>query len=486
MRYKQISTTLIVDLDGTLIATDSLVESAILLLKNNPFYFFYMLLWLFNSRASLKKEIALRTALDIKSLPYSVSFLEWLKDEKRRGRRIYLATAAHETIAAKVFHHVDIFDGFFASDETRNLKGDTKLEVIKEEVGSDFVYAGNSHADLPIWRAAKAVVMVNAPSRLANQVRSELPVEIEFPPKKIGIKTWLHALRVHQWVKNTLLFVPLLTAFEFMDMYKFSSVLCAFLSYSLVASGTYLLNDIWDLRFDRLHPRKCHRPLANGSIPIINGLAMVVFLFSIALGIALFISKTFVAMLVIYFILTSAYSLVFKHHLFVDIIILSSLYTLRIITGVIVIQVTVSSWLLTFSMFLFLSLALIKRCGELVSIEKNSATAVISGRDYSPNDLVVLWPLGVGASMAAIVVFGLFINAPETQLRYASPELLWAVAIGLMYWLGRIWIKTSRGEMHDDPIVYVIKDSISYFLLLSITVITMVAYFFNLPILCGV
>ena len=472
--------TLIVDLDGTLISTDSLIESAILLIKKNPLYFFLIVFWATKGRAHLKAEIASRVVLDVDSLPYHLPFLEWLNGQKIEGRQIFLVTAAHHTIAAEVSKKIQIFDGVFASDQFHNLKGETKLKKIKDIFGGDFVYAGNSRADLPIWLAAKSAVMVNVPPRLAAEVRKEVVVEKEFAPAKIGLRTWLRALRVHQWVKNSLLFVPLLTAFEFFEIYKVGYMILAFFSYSMVASATYILNDIWDLKSDRLHSRKCLRPFASGKISILHGLGIAGLLLILAFVVAQFISISFVYILMTYLLLTSVYSLFFKEYVVIDILMLSCLYTLRIIAGAIVIDVAMSPWLLEFSMFLFLSLALIKRCAELVSIEKLVETSVVSGRDYKVADLVVLWPLGVGASLSAIVVFGLFISAPQTQMRYATPELLWAVAIGIIYWLGRMWIKTSRGEMHDDPIVYVIKDRISYLVLCSTIVVTLVAYFYTI------
>ena len=472
-------TPLIVDLDGTLISTDSIIESAILLIKKNPAYLFVMFFWLKKGKAHLKREISIRTSLDVETLPYNTHFIEWLKSEKKKGRQVYLATAAHQKIAEEIAKYLNIFDGFWASECNCNLKGVTKCTLIKEKIGDNFVYAGDSAADLPIWLESQAAVLVNVSSALAKKIRKKVVVEAEFPPKKIGIKTWARALRVHQWVKNFLLFVPLLTAFEFLDIFKICSVSFAFFAYSFVASGTYILNDLWDLKADRVHTSKRSRPFACGEIPIINGIFVVGVLFIVALVIALYISTAFTTVLITYFLLTTAYSLFFKQHVIVDIIMLSLLYTLRIIAGVTVIQVSIRSWLLAFSMFIFLSLALIKRCAELVSIEKIEQKKVISGRDYKPSDLVVLWPLGVGASLSAIVVFGLFISAPETQQKYASPELLWCSAISIMYWLGRMWIKTSRGEMHDDPIVYVIEDDVSYVLLLATIVITVLAYFYT-------
>lgn len=470
-------TPLVVDLDGTLIATDSLVESALLLIKVNPVYLFYMLFWLSKGRACLKTEIARRTSLDVKTLPYILPFVQWLKTEKARGRKIYLATAAHETIARKVVSHLNIFDGCFATNESCNLKGAAKCELIKKQIGDTFVYAGDSSADIPIWKEAEAAVLVHTPRQVTAEVRRSCPVETEFLRGKTHLKTWLKALRVHQWVKNSLLFVPLLTAFEFLDVHKVCSVLVAFLAYSLLSSGTYILNDIWDLQADRLHTRKRFRPFASGQISLTHGLLVAGILFVLAFSIGFLLSTSFAAILIIYFFSTSAYSLVFKQHALVDVILLSLLYNLRILAGVIVIEVNISSWLIAFSMFLFLSLALIKRCGELVSLENEEQKEAISGRDYSISDLRVLWPLGVGAALAAVIVLGLFISAPETQQRYCSPELLWCIAIGILYWLGRMWIKTSRGRMDDDPIVFVMKDAVSYILLLSIVIITVVARF---------
>ena len=474
-------TPLVVDLDGTLISTDSLIESAILLIKKNPVFIFHMFYWLSKGKAYLKTEISRRTLLDVETLPYIIPFVHWLKNEKEKDRQIYLVTAAHKTIAERVAKHLGIFDGYFATDVHSNLKGIAKCELIKKEIGDKFVYAGDSRADIPVWENAEAAVLVHASRQVTSKIRDSRPIEAEFPKEKTSLKIWFKALRVHQWVKNSLLFVPLLTAFEFLDIYKVCSVLLAFLAYSFLSSGTYILNDIWDLTADRLHTRKRNRPFACGKIAIPHGFLMAAILFVLSLSIGCLISTAFVAILIMYFFTTSVYSLVFKQHALVDTILLSLLYTLRIFAGVIVIEVSISSWMIAFSMFLFLSLALIKRCGELVSLENEEQKEAITGRDYGVADLRVLWPLGVGAALAAIVVLGLFISAPETQQRYASPELLWCIALGIMYWLGRLWLKTSRGKMHDDPIVFVMTDSVSYILLLSIIIVTVIAHFYTLP-----
>ena len=286
---------------------------------------------------------------------------------------------------------------------------------------------------------------------------------------------------MHQWLKNLLLFVPLLTAFSFFDIAKLTAMVVAFLAFSFATSATYMINDLWDLENDRAHPRKRLRPFASGRLPILNGLVVAACALLLAFALAFTVSEGFLLMLLLYLVLTSAYSWVLKEYVLIDVLTLSLLYTLRILAGSVAIGVATSSWLLAFSVFLFLSLALVKRCAELVSLEQNGAAAT-RGRDYRVTDLVVLWPLGVGAALSAVVVFGLFISAPETQGRYGTPHLLWLVAIGLIYWLARLWVKTSRGEMYDDPLVYAIKDRGSRMTVFAMIAVMLAAHFLTLSI----
>jgi 4-hydroxybenzoate polyprenyltransferase len=304
-------------------------------------------------------------------------------------------------------------------------------------------------------------------------------VEREFSSDRAGLSIWLRALRLHQWLKNLLLFVPLLTAFSFTDIGKLASMVLAFLAFSVAASATYMVNDLWDLENDRAHPRKRLRPFASAQLSILHGLAIAAGALFLAFGLAFTVSTGFFLMLLLYLVLTSAYSWVLKEYVLIDVLMLSLLYTLRILAGSVATGIATSSWLLAFSVFMFLSLALVKRCAELVSLEQNGAE-VTRGRDYRVTDLVVLWPLGVGAALSAVVVFGLFISAPETQARYATPHLLWLVAIGMIYWLARLWIKTSRGEMHDDPVVYAIKDRGSRVTVFAMIAVTLAAHFLTL------
>lgn len=467
---------LVVDLDGTLTLTDTLTESLVKLLRQSPLQLLCIPLWLSKGRAGFKEAISSRVTLSVERLPYCEPLLDYLRSERSRGRRIVLATAAHASIAHGVAAHLGLFDEVLATQAGRNLKGKTKLAAIDRLFGGDFVYAGDSEADVPIWRAAKAAVLVGASARVTQIVRRITPIEVEFPIGRRGPAVWLRALRVHQWLKNLLLLVPLLTAFSFDEIRNLATISVAFLSFSLAASATYVLNDLWDLEDDRAHPRKKSRPFAAATLSIVDGLIVAAVSLGVALALAIVVSKGFFLMLVSYLALTSAYSWTLKRQVLIDVIMLSLLYTLRILAGSVAIETVTSTWLLAFSVFVFLSLALVKRCAELVLLEQGGATAT-RGRDYRVSDLVVLWPLGVGSALSAVVVFGLFISAPETQIRYATPQLLWLVAIGLVYWLARLWIKTSRGEMNDDPVIYAIKDRGSRVAIAAMIITTLLAHF---------
>ncbi|TDN69871.1 UbiA family prenyltransferase [Paraburkholderia sp. BL10I2N1] len=467
---------LIVDLDGTLTLTDTLVESVIQVVKQKPLNLIRLPVWLLKGRLAFKQAIAARSDFAAEHLPYREALIDYLTAEKKRGRRIILATAAHSSIAERVAVHLGLFDQVLASGGCTNLRGQAKLEKSRECVGERFVYAGDSRVDRPVWLGAQAAILAGVPPRLAASVREQVPVEREFPNNKAGLSVWLKALRVHQWLKNLLLFVPLLTAFSFFDTDKLVTLAMAFVSMSLGASATYIANDLWDLDSDRRHPRKSQRPFASGALSISKGVLCAVALLTASLALAFSTSAAFAAMLLLYLILTTAYSLFLKTRVMVDVITLSLLYTLRIFAGSVAVNISTSHWLLAFSVFTFLSLALVKRCAELVSL-RMSADAVTVGRDYRVADLEVLWPLGIGASLAAVIVFGLFINAPETAGRYAIPALLWFVAIGLISLFARLWIKTVRGAMHDDPIVHLIEDRGSLLTILIMVATMMTAHF---------
>lgn len=448
------------------------------IIKRSPLSLLRLPLALLKGKAAFKDEIAAHTDIDPVQLPYRQDVLDYLRSEKAKGRQIILATAAHASIAKKVAEHLDLFDQVLATEPGHNLKGVAKLQSIRANVGEKFAYAGDCKADLPIWKAASSAILVGTDSNTTDEVKRSTTIEQEFPKGQASFKAWLRALRVHQWLKNLLLFVPLLTAFSFLDFDKLITMCVAFLAFSCAASGTYILNDLWDLDSDRQHPRKRNRPFASTLLPIHHGLFVSVITLGMAFLLSAFVSTGFSLMLLLYVVLTTSYSWILKTYVLIDVLMLSLLYTLRILAGSVAAAIPASSWLLAFSVFIFLSLALVKRCAELVSL-KEAGKDGTRGRDYRVTDLVVLWPMGVGAALSAVVVFGLFISAPETQARYASPQMLWLVAVGLMYWLGRLWVKTSRGEMHDDPVVYAIKDRGSRIVVILMLTMMMIAHAVN-------
>lgn len=466
---------LVVDLDGTLTPTDTLAESVVRAVRRRPANLLRLPLWLLRGRAALKARVADEADFSATHLPLHEPLLAYLREQKASGRQLVLATAAHHSVAGSVSQALGLFDQVLASDAGRNLKGAEKLAAIIERVGPRFAYAGDSACDRPIWAAAEAAIIIGSP-RGSRQLRSSGRIEQEFAVERAGPSTWLRALRVHQWLKNLLLFVPLLTSFAFLDPPSVLAAVLGFFAFSCVASATYLVNDLLDLGADRTHPRKRHRPLAAGRIPITTALAVGAGLLCTGLVLAALVNPRFVALLLAYLVLTSAYSWVLKHYVLLDVMMLATLYTLRILAGSVAIGVATSSWLLAFSVFMFFSLALVKRCSELVSLMELSRHKT-SGRDYNVTDLLVLWPLGVGAGLCSVVVFGLFISTPDTQLRYASPQLMWLVGLGLMYWLGRLWIKTARGQMHDDPLVFALRDFGSRVTVIAMVAATLAAHF---------
>ncbi len=473
---------LVVDLDGTLTHTDTLVEALVRLFKESPLRFFGAVWLLLKGRARFKAYVAEHTDLQAATLPYNNPFLEYLKRQKLAGRKLVLATASHQSVAQGVAAHLELFDEVIATNGPHNLKGEAKLQEINAVLGEPFAYAGDSTADVPIWSAAQSAVLVGVSPGLRRTVSDGTEIEEEFSRPGAGLKTWFKALRLHQWVKNLLLFVPLVTSFEFFNADKLWVTIVAFVAFSLTASATYIVNDLWDLDNDRNHPRKRFRPLAAGDIAIARAVPVAALVLLAGLLMALWVSPAFLVMVLLYLLTTCSYSWLLKSYVLIDVIILAMLFTLRILAGSVASGVVTSEWLLAFSIFLFLSLALVKRCSELVSLQQ-SGEHHATGRNYRVSDLVVFWPLGLSTAVASVVVFGLFINTPDTIARYNSPTLLWLIALGLTYWLSRLWVKTARGEMDDDPIVYAIKDRGSRVSVILMGVVMVCAYYFKVDLL---
>ncbi|GAA0723910.1 UbiA family prenyltransferase [Dokdonella soli] len=451
---------LCVDLDGTLIRTDLLLESALALLRRNPFYLVCFIVWLARGRAHLKREVATRARIDVASLPYDERVLAWLR-EAGVGRRRVLCTASDQSLADAVAAEVAGFETVLGSDGVRNLGGHGKRDALCELYGErGFDYAGNAAVDLHVWRHARRAIVVNAPAGLVRRVRSECEVERVFERCGGGWRTWLRALRPHQWLKNTLVFVPMLAAHLAFAPEAMLRALIAFVAFSLCASGAYVLNDLFDLEADRRHPGKCLRPFAAGELPPAAGLVAAPLLMLAAVAVAALLSPQFVLVLLIYGVSTLAYSLILKRVAMLDVVTLAALYTVRIIGGAVAIPVEASFWLLAFSMFLFLSLAMVKRYTELRRVAASDESKA-AGRGYKVDDLALIQSLGTSSGYLSVLVLAFYINSTKSAALYRHHLVLWLLTPVLLYWISRVWLIARRGDMHDDPVVFALTDRAS-------------------------
>lgn len=409
----------------------------------------------------LKQRLALRTDFDPKSLPYNGELLDWLKQQKSEGRKLILCTASDRSIAVSIAEYLEIFDEVIASDGSVNLAGQYKAEALSERFGhAGFDYAGNSRADLPVWQCARRAVVVNAPAGLAERAAACCEVERVFPAAAVGFKAWRHMLRAHQWLKNLLLFVPLFAAHQFTDPATWLPLLLAFFAFNLCASSVYIANDLLDLESDRQHPRKCERPFASGLLPAWIGVLLAPILLLASMIVAWHVAGSFLAWLACYFVLTCAYSWSLKRLMLVDCLTLAVLYTLRIIAGAAALGMPLSFWLLAFSVFLFLSLAFVKRYAEL-QVQVLSGKQKVHGRGYYTSDAPLIQMLGITSGYAAVVVLALYLNSDAVLMLYSTPEFVWGAVPVMLFWVSWMWMQAHRGNMHDDPLVFAVKDRAS-------------------------
>lgn len=449
---------LCIDCDGTLLRTDLLHEAALLLLKQAPLSVLLLPLWLLKGKAHLKQKIAEKVRFDWETLPYCNEILELIRVAHTQGRQVVLATASPVVWAEGIASHLGVFDKVLATGEGVNLAGAQKARRLIELFGEKkFDYAGNSSTDIPVWAVSRSAVVVSSADSLVAAARKITNVSLVVPVPVAGLLTFLRALRIHQWLKNMLVLVPLLAAHQALDSANLYRAFLAFLAFSLCASAVYLLNDLLDLEADRQHTRKRKRPFAAALIPLWQGLMMVPLLLGVVFFLCTYLPIAFSAVLFVYFTMTFAYSLRLKRQVIVDVMLLAALYTMRIIAGAVAIAVTPSFWLLAFSMFVFLSLAVVKRYSEMfIILQQKKLTA--AGRGYSVSDLPVLVSIGASAGMAAVLVLALYIKDPETARLYPGKIWLWLVPPLMLYWVSRVWMKTCRGEIDDDPVIFAIKD----------------------------
>jgi 4-hydroxybenzoate polyprenyltransferase len=468
---------LCVDLDGTLVKSDTLLDTVLVIARQKPSAILHIPGWIAQGRAAFKRHLTSTVEVDVEHLPYNQPLLEYLKAEHAQGRAIYLATAADRALAERVAEQVGIFAGVLASDGATNLAGGNKLAAFRAQFGDNFCYIGNASPDVELLAACVCPMVANPTSSLRAGMKSKGTVPAAtFLDTQSTLRSWLKAIRLHQWAKNVLIFVPLLLAHDW-NLTTFVGATVAFLSFGLCASSTYIVNDLLDIEADRRHPRKRRRPFAAGDLSAIQGVVAIVLLFLVAVALAVLLPKivrmvpggvqpnpyAFLGWLALYTATTLTYSMYLKRKLLLDVFVLSGLYTVRILAGSAATGIPMSAWLAGFSVFFFLSLAFVKRFSELEGLRERGGS-VPSGRGYMVGDLEQLRALGTGSAYAAVVVMTLYINNPETNLLYQHPTRLWLVVPVLLLWLSQIWMLASRGQMHDDPVVFAITDKRSLLL----------------------
>lgn len=450
---------LAVDLDGTLMRGDVFSEAILRFLVAAPWKIFTLIGWFMKGRAYAKMRLAEAAPFDPADLPYEAALIEWLKSEKARGRTIALATAADSKSAQAVAEHLGLFDAVFASDEQTNLKSSAKAKALAAAYPQGFVYAGNESADLKVWAAAQGAVLVNTPKALARKATRDFAVEKEFPPAPSRLRTFIKAIRPQQWAKNVLVFVPMLIGQGWADMAAWQNAVIAFFALCFTASSVYLVNDAADIDADRRHARKRRRPFASGALnPLIGVAASFVLL---AVGVALGAAAGALFYILAYLVTTTLYTFWLKRIVLVDVFVLAGLYTLRVVLGGVASGYIASGWLLAFSCFFFLSLALVKRVAEVDALAAKGGGA-LNRRGYLHTDGPILKSMGVGAGFVSALVLALYLQEPANASHYGEPFILWVMPAAVVFWLCRIWLITERGQMHDDPLVHAFRDKTSW------------------------
>jgi 4-hydroxybenzoate polyprenyltransferase/phosphoserine phosphatase len=453
---------LCVDLDGTLLPTDVLWESVLLLLRYAPWLALCLPFWLLRGKAYMKRRIADRVTLDVSTLPYRDEVIQFLAQEMTAGRHIVLATASDGTIAQRIAAHLGLFSEVMASDGTVNLRGCVKAARLAGRFGHGmFDYMGDSRVDLPVWKASRRAFVV-APARgLLKRVERVALVERTLASPQGWLRPAIRVMRPHQWIKNLLVFVPLIAAHQVTELPLLGQVVAAFVAFCLCASAVYVLNDLLDIQNDRRHPRKRYRPFAAAALPVPIGFVMVALLLTLSFAVAWMTQPPlFLAMLCGYLALTTAYSFVLKTAPVLDVVVLASLYALRLLAGGVAVSIVLSEWLLLFALFLFLSLALVKRFTELKAMAQDDRP--LAGRGYLAEDASLLQAAGICSGYIAVLVLALYINSRDVTVLYTNPRMLWALCVILIFWITRMWFRAHRGSMEDDPIVGAVRDPASY------------------------
>ncbi|HTV32054.1 MAG TPA: UbiA family prenyltransferase [Methylocella sp.] len=455
---------LVLDLDGTLVTTDTLHEALFLLFKRDGSKAWLVPFWTLKGRAVVKEKLAeVVTEEDVARFPINPALQEFAEREARLGREIVLATAADRAIAEKVEKRFSFISKVIASDGRKNMRGYAKAEELRRRYPNGFIYAGDSYPDIHVWRHSSGAVFAGASPRLFERAREVTDMMASFPRRALSLDGLRRGLRLHQWAKNALIFVPLILGGKAMDAVAWIHALEAFLAFSLLASATYLLNDLWDLHEDRQHWSKKHRPIASGELPISLSVGLIAACGLAALGLALAAGTKCVGMLALYLALSLSYSFQLKREPIIDVFLLGTLFTMRLAIGVVVTEVVFSPWLIVFSMFIFMSLSLAKRQTEITRMVAHGQEAA-PGRGYKASDAPFVLATGVATMMATVLIMVIYlIEDAFPKGFYKHPDFLWGFAVIIFLWLARVWLLCHRGQLHDDPVAFALKDRLSLF-----------------------
>ncbi|OLP60079.1 prenyltransferase [Xaviernesmea oryzae] len=448
---------LCVDLDGTLLATDTLWEGIAVVLMRNPFLVFHLLYWLSRGKGRLKHEIAARTGRCAKDWPYREAVLRRLERERESGRQIVLVTGAAESIARDVSDHTGLFTAILHSSNDHNLTRNRKRDALVARYGeAGFDYMGNCADDVPVFKAARRAIVV-APDGPAERWRRRHDAErLDLGPQSAIAA--LKCIRMHQWAKNVLIGVPMVLNHDILHIDAVINTILAFFAFSFLASAVYIINDLSDLTNDRNHPKKRYRPLASGQISVPMALSLALCLVLASLSLSALLPIEFAGTLAIYVVATTAYTFVLKRKLLVDVFTLAGLYTMRIAAGSAATQTDLSFWLLAFSIFFFLSLALVKRYVELDEHVARAEDVLVPGRGYRPVDFEMVGQAGVASAFTSALVLALYVHSKEMMEMYALPWALWPLCPLVLYMQLRIWMLARRRMLHEDPVVFIMRD----------------------------
>ncbi len=470
------SAVLCVDFDGVLTRTNSFHECFVLAARLQPAMFLRLPFWMFRGRAYVKERMIAITARELRAdlFPRRPEVLELIDRARAQGRKIELVSAGHQELLSGSGDRPR-FDAVFGSHDGIKLKGPAKAQFLVNRHPDGFAYVGDSTADLPVWQAARERFGVALSPRVRRRLKSAgLSVE-EIAPYRHWLPALLRAMRPHQWVKNLLVFASFGLAVRNIDNHVVAKFLATFAAFCLLTSGTYLINDLTDLALDRQHPSKRRRPLASGRLPIAVAIPASLLLIGVGLAGGFMANVMIGATLAVYLGLTLAYSFALKRRAIVDVIAIAALFTARIVAGAFAYDTPVSHWIIIFSLLLFTSLALMKRTVETASLDATGADSIV-GRGYFAKDYPFLVSMGIAFGVGALIVFSLYVSDMiATLAQYRSPDALWLAVAGLGVWMMRMWLKTTRGEMNDDPILYAVRDRVSLGLGLFVFLVALLA-----------